>query len=62
MTINKKINSSFEIKKYGFTQFSEKLNGRISMIAFVFLYFIEFTTKKTLFDLLTSLLIHWTHR
>lgn len=41
-----------ETLKWGFTQFSEKINGRIAMISFVLLFIIELTTKQNLVDLL----------
>ncbi len=36
--------------RWGFTQFSEKLNGRIAMIGFILFYFIELITKKNLVE------------
>ncbi len=41
-----------ETLKWGFTQFSEKINGRIAMISFVLLFIIELITKQNLGDLL----------
>ena len=43
-------NQKLSRKRWGFTQFSEKLNGRIAMISFLFFYFIELITKKNLVE------------
>ena len=54
-TNNTKYNIELELenqkKRWGFTQFSEKLNGRIAMIGFILFYFIELITKKNLVEL-----------
>lgn len=44
-------NQKAQRKRWGFTQFSEKLNGRIAMIGFILFYFIELITKKNLVEL-----------
>ena len=56
-TNNTKYNIELEVenqktqkKRWGFTQFSEKLNGRIAMIGFILFYFIELITKKNLVE------------
>lgn len=46
------INQENLSKRWGFTQFSEKLNGRFAMIGFILFYFIELTTKKSLLELI----------
>lgn len=38
---------------WGFTSFSERLNGRLGMLGFFFLVLIEIITKQKLLDLLT---------
>ena len=45
--INSDLNSFDTVKKrkWGFTNFSEKLNGRIAMVSFVILFLLEFFTK-----------------
>lgn len=43
-------NQKTQKKRWGFTQFSEKLNGRIAMIGFILFYFIELITKKNLVE------------
>ena len=43
-------NQKLSRKRWGFTQFSEKLNCRIAMISFLFFYFIELITKKNLVE------------
>jgi hypothetical protein len=44
--------SETENNKYGFTKFSEKLNGRVAMVGFILFYFIELVTKKNLLQLI----------
>lgn len=50
--MNSKVNSdlnSFDIvkkRKWGFTNFSEKINGRMAMIGFVMLFLFELLTKS----------------
>lgn len=39
-----------ETKKWGFTTFSEKINGRVAMIAFIFLFLLEAVTKQKIID------------
>jgi hypothetical protein len=43
-------NQKTQKKSWGFTQFSEKLNGRIAMIGFILFYFTELITKKNLVE------------
>jgi hypothetical protein len=43
-------NQKTQKKRWGFTQFSEKLNGRIAMFGFILFYFIELITKKNLVE------------
>lgn len=52
ITIDKNFYESFDNRKWGFTKFSEKINGRVAMIAFIILYLIEFATKKNLLELI----------
>jgi hypothetical protein len=41
-----------ENNKWGFTQYSEKINGRIAMLSFIILFIIELITKQNLTSLL----------
>lgn len=52
ITFNTNSYQPFETLKWGFTQYSEKINGRIAMISFVLLFTIELITKQNLVDLL----------
>lgn len=40
-----------ENKKWGFTSFSEKINGRAAMMGFIFLFLFELITKQKITDL-----------
>lgn len=51
-TSNTKIYQPLENTKWGFTQFSEKINGRIAMTSFLIIFVIELITKQKLIDLL----------
>ncbi len=44
-----------ENKKWGFSTFSEKINGRLAMLAFTFLLIYEFLTKQKITE---QLFIH----
>jgi hypothetical protein len=37
-------------RKWGFTSFSEKINGRVAMLGFTLLFLIELITKKSIFQ------------
>jgi hypothetical protein len=39
-----------ENKIWGFTSFSEQINGRVAMIGFMLLFFFELITKQKLID------------
>lgn len=41
-----------ENTNWGFTRFSEKINGRAAMLGFVFLFLFELLTKHKIIDLL----------
>jgi hypothetical protein len=41
--------------KWGFTQFSEKINGRFAMIGFLLFYSIELITKENLLNLIMKI-------
>jgi hypothetical protein len=41
-----------ENTNWGFTLYSEKINGRVAMMAFVFLFLIELTTKQKITQIL----------
>ena len=47
-----------ETLKWGFTRFSEKINGRIAMISFILVFSIELITKQNLIDLLKSISLY----
>jgi hypothetical protein len=38
--------------KWGFTQYSEKVNGRIAMISFLLVFTIEVITKQNIINLI----------
>lgn len=46
--VNSDLNSFATVKKrkWGFTNFSEKINGRVAMIGFVILFLFELLTKN----------------
>lgn len=44
-----------ENKKWGFSTFSEKINGRLAMLAFTFLLIFEFLTKQ---KIIAQLFLH----
>ncbi|MEN9214539.1 MAG: chlorophyll a/b-binding protein [Gloeomargarita sp. DG02_3_bins_56] len=44
-----------EVSRVGFTEYAERLNGRLAMIGFVSLLVLELLTGKGLVALLTSL-------
>ena len=46
-----------ENKKWGFSIFSEKINGRLAMLAFTFLLCFELITKQKIIFLIKNLLI-----
>lgn len=51
--IKQKFNKlQYENRNWGFTKFSEKINGRFAMIGFLLLYSIELITKKEFLELL----------
>ncbi len=39
-----------EATNWGFNTFSEKINGRVAMMGFILVFFIEFFTKEKLVD------------
>lgn len=41
-----------ENTNWGFTTYSEKINGRVAMMAFVFLFLIELITKQKISNFL----------
>lgn len=41
-----------ENTNWGFTTFSEKINGRAAMIGFIFLFLFELITKQKLIDII----------
>jgi hypothetical protein len=41
-----------EKRNWGFTNFSEKLNGRVAMLGFILLFLFELTTNQKLIDLI----------
>jgi len=41
-----------ETKKWGFTSFSEKINGRVAMMAFTLLFLLELISKQKIIDFL----------
>lgn len=51
-TSNTKMYQPHENTKWGFTQFSEKINGRIAMTSFLIIFIIELITKQKLIDLM----------
>lgn len=51
-TSNTKMYQPFENTKWGFTQFSEKINGRIAMTSFLIIFILELITKQKLIDLI----------
>jgi hypothetical protein len=47
--------NSFELlekRKWGFTIFSEKINGRVAMLGFTVLFLVELLTKHKIIDYL----------
>lgn len=58
ITSNSKPYESSKNIKWGFTQSSEKINGRIAMLSFILVILIELITKHNLIDLITSTTIH----
>lgn len=54
ITSNTKMYQPLENTKWGFTQFSEKINGRIAMISFLIIFIIELITKEKLINLISS--------
>jgi hypothetical protein len=40
-------------KRWGFTTFSEKINGRAAMLGFIIFFLFELITKQKVLDLLT---------
>lgn len=52
ITSKTNIYESLENNKWGFTRFSEKINGRIAMISFLIVFIIELLTKQKLIDIL----------
>lgn len=53
ITSKTKMYQPLESTKWGFTQFSEKINGRIAMTSFLIIFIIELITKQKLIDLIT---------
>jgi hypothetical protein len=51
-TSNTKMYKPLENTKWGFTKFSEKINGRIAMTSFLIIFVIELITKQKLIDLI----------
>ena len=45
----------YENRNWGFTEFSEKVNGRFAMIGFLLLYSIELITKKEFLELILTI-------
>jgi hypothetical protein len=41
-----------ENNNWGFTDFSEKINGRVAMMGFIILFLFELVTKQKLIDFL----------
>lgn len=50
--LNNKTYKEFTVSRLGFTQYSEKFNGRIAMLSFLFLFIIELITKQKILDLI----------